>query len=100
MTVQPNGKVKVVFNIPENFDPAKTVLYYVSEDGNYEKIPLTISSDKKTATAELTHFSTYVLSEAVDSPTTGNNNDIMIWLLALCFISGATIIYSTKKIKS
>ena len=100
VTVQPNGKVKVIFDIPENFDPAKTVLYYVSEDGKYERIPLTISSDKKTATAELTHFSTYVLSESVDSPTTGNNNNIMIWLLALSLISGATIIYSNKKIKS
>ena len=99
MTVQPNGKVKVIFDIPENFDPAKTVLYYVGEDGKYEKISLTISSDKKTATAELTHFSTYVLSETVSSPTTSDNN-VMILLLALSLISGAIIIYGAKKIKS
>ena len=99
MTVQPNGKVKVIFEIPENFDPAKTVLYYVGEDGKYENIPLTISGDKKTATAELTHFSTYVLSETVDSPKTGDNRDNMIWLLALCFKSTVAVICSTKRIK-
>lgn len=99
VTVQPNGKVKVIFEIPENFDPAKTVLYYVGEDGKFERIPLTISGDKKTATAELTHFSTYVLSETVDSPKTGDNGNIMIWLLALGFISAVSVIYGTKKIK-
>ena len=89
----------MIFDIPEKFDPAKTVLFYVSEDGKYERIPLTISSDKKTATAELTHFSTYVLSETVDSPKTSDNGNIMIWLLALGFISGVSVIYGTKKIK-
>ena len=60
-SVQPNGKVKVSFPIPEEYNEKehKLLLYYVSIDGKAELISSKI--DGATLTAELEHFSTYVV---------------------------------------
>ncbi len=61
--VQPNGEVTVTFDIPENFDPARTAVYYISDDGKVEKIASTVDAASRKITATLTHFSTYVVAE-------------------------------------
>lgn len=57
---QPAGVVTVTFPIPDGYS-TNLALYYVSEAGTAETLKVTIDSDNKVVTAELTHFSTYVL---------------------------------------
>ena len=68
--VQPNGSVKVEFPIPDGYSN-NLVLYYVSESGDKELLQTTVDSAKKVVSAELSHFSTYVLvdlGEQADAP--------------------------------
>ena len=64
--VQPNGKVKVTFNIPENFDIRRVALVYIDDNGGLEEINSKIDSVAKTITAELEHFSTYAVIETAE----------------------------------
>ncbi len=68
-TVQPNGTVTATFDIPADFDTAKTVVYYIADDGKAEELTTTVDTATRKATATLTHFSTYVVAEktAVES---------------------------------
>ena len=61
--VQPQEMVAVTFQIPQGVNPDYLKLYYVSETGEVEEIPITVDKETNTATAYLTHFSTYVLVE-------------------------------------
>ena len=61
--VQPQEMVAVTFQIPQGMNPDYLKLYYVSDTGEVEEIPITVDKETNTATAYLTHFSTYVLVE-------------------------------------
>lgn len=61
--IQPNGKVKVSFEIPEGYG-RDVAVYYIGADGTCEKIDGEISEDGKTVTAELEHFSLYAVCKA------------------------------------
>ena len=71
--VQPNGKVKVTFNIPENFDMSRVALVYIDDNGGLEEIASKIDSAAKTITAELEHFSTYAVIETAEKKTDTTN---------------------------
>ena len=97
--VQPNGKVKVTFPIPATLSPDNLKLFYVSADGKKEEIKLTVDKNAKTATAELSHFSTYVLANVATSPDTGDATSYTLWYL-LCFVSFAGIALSSVALKA
>lgn len=59
-SVQPNGKLTVTFALPEGYSENSTV-YYMAEDGSLEELKTTVDTSNKTVTAELEHFSTYIL---------------------------------------
>lgn len=82
-TVQPNGKVKVVFSIPENLSANHLRMFYVDDKGKTEGIALTVDAAKMTATAELEHFSTYVLAQvnAEKSPKTGDTFNPAVYIV-------------------
>ena len=112
--VQPNGKVKVSFNLPDNLSTKDLKMYYVAEDGKTEEIKITIDEDSKTVVAELEHFSTYVLCNvkivhAIDddnssegstptSPKTGDTSNFVLFAILL-FASAAvlTVLIISKK---
>ncbi len=73
-TVQPDGTVTATFDIPADFDTAKTVVYYVSDDGKTEELKTTVDAATRKATATLEHFSTYVVAEKT-AETTGDLKD-------------------------
>ncbi|MBE6015563.1 MAG: SH3 domain-containing protein [Lachnospiraceae bacterium] len=59
--VQPEGKVKVTVNTESISDKnSDYVVYHVADDGKFEKMEKTASSDKS-VTFETTHFSVYVV---------------------------------------
>lgn len=60
--VQPNGKLAVTFAIPEGYSNNVTV-FYMAKDGKLEKLNTTVNATERTATAELEHFSTYILAD-------------------------------------
>ena len=78
-TVQPNGKVKVSFDLPANLSADNLKMFYVTEDSKTEEIAITVDKENKTVTAELEHFSTYVLCNVKTTPPTDtdttNGND-------------------------
>ena len=70
--VQPDGKVQMTFAIPEHLSADNLKLFYVSDDGKTtEEIAITVNKDARTVTANLEHFSTYVLANVVVDGDTG-----------------------------
>ncbi len=104
--IQPNGKVKVAFKVPSDFDINNIGVFYVSDDGKYEKISFTADKNNRTVTAELSHFSTYVLAElktadtAVPSgpiPATGDAANIALVMLIMSFAAALAFALRGKK---
>ena len=111
--VQPNGEVKVDFKIPDGYG-TDVAVYYIADDGNFEKLESTISEDGKTVSAKLTHFSKFavcklstsdsantdVSPETTEQSTESNNTLwIIIAIVAVVLIAGAvvTVIVVRKK---
>ena len=70
--VQPSGKVQMTIQIPENLSTENLKLFYVAESGKTEEIAITVDKNARTVTANLEHFSTYVLANvAVDKADDG-----------------------------
>ena len=103
--VQPNGEVTVTFNIPEGYG-TDVAVFYISDEGTYEKLESLVSEDGKTVSAKLNHFSSYavcklgvsdsantgVASEPTEQPTESNNTIlIVIAIVAVLLIAGAVI---------
>lgn len=65
-SAQPNGTVQVTFAIPQGFDPSKLALFHLADDGELQRLQTTVNHDSGTITAELTHFSLYVVAELAD----------------------------------
>ena len=99
-TVQPNGKVKVTMSIPETLSAEGLKMFYVSDKGEKENIAITVDKKNKTVTAELEHFSTYVLANVSTSPKTGDNSNVMLWVILLCVSSFALGVVSFSRIKT
>ncbi len=107
VTVQPNGEVTATFNIPADFNPEKTTVYYVSDDGKIEELKTTVYANTRKVTASLTHFSTYVVAEKivvdVNDGDLGDNGDspispfLIIAIVVLAVVAGA--VYLVIKFK-
>ena len=63
--VQPDGKLAVTFAIPEGYS-TDVAVYYMAPDGKLELVPFTVDAQAGTVTAQLSHFSTYII---VDNAT-------------------------------
>lgn len=64
--VQPNGKLIVTFVIPDNYSDNVSV-FYMDANGALEKIKSTVNTAERTVTAELEHFSTYIMADVEKS---------------------------------
>jgi len=60
--VQPNGKLTVTFAIPAGYS-TDVAVYYMDANGTLEKLTASVNAAARTVTAELEHFSTYILAE-------------------------------------
>jgi len=65
--VQPNGKLKVTFVIPDGFGEAVAV-YYMAPDGKLTQLTVTVDANTRTVDVELEHFSTYILVDTATRP--------------------------------
>ncbi len=103
--IQPNGKVKATFKVPNDFDINNIGVFYVSDDGKYEKISFTADKNARTVTAELSHFSTYVLAElktesAAPSgaiPATDDTANIMFVMVIMASAAALMLALRSKK---
>lgn len=66
-TVQPNGTIEVTFALPEGFSTDVSV-YYMDEDGQLEQQTATVDTQNRTVTAQLSHFSIYLLADHATAP--------------------------------
>lgn len=66
-TVQPNGKLEVTFAIPSGYS-TNVKVYYMAKNGALEAVKATVNAADRTVTAELAHFSTYILADAASKP--------------------------------
>lgn len=112
--IQPNGEVTVTFNIPEGFGK-NVAVYYITEDGSYEKLESAVSEDGKTVSAEISHFSNYAVckiseetdeakaAETKNDKETKNKQSNKTWIIiltAVILLAGAgtgTFFYIRKK---
>ncbi len=75
VAVQPKVPITVDFKIPEGYSD-KVSIYYLSPEGNLEKINSSVDKQKGTVRANLEHFSYYVLIDEGDLEyTLGDIND-------------------------
>lgn len=68
-TVQPNGTIKATFPIGKDYDVNRVSVVYISDDGKTENVPSEIDKEKRTVTAELSHFSLYAVIESLIKDT-------------------------------
>lgn len=113
--VQPNGEVVVTFNIPEGYG-TDVAVFYIFDEGTYEKLESIVSEDGKTISVKLNHFSNYAvcklgtsnsantdtIDKPVEQPTESNNTLwIIIAIVAVILIAGvATALILVKKKKT
>lgn len=108
--VQPNGKVKVTFEIPNEYNKDRVAVFYISPDGKAENLGGTVDKENKTISVDLTHFSTYAVAELATeqtengksllSPKTGDNSrvELYVFVMILSFIGIITTsILNTKQ---
>lgn len=62
-SAQPDGTVQVIFAIPEGFDPEKMALYYISQEGQPQRLEARVDAGEGVIVAQLSHFSLYVLAQ-------------------------------------
>lgn len=104
-TVQPNGTLSVTFDIPETLTTSNLKMFYVSEDGKYEEVQITVDTKANTVTANLKHFSTYVLANVApvssgnsEVPQTGDNSALTLYVCVLVMsMAGLTILMVNKR---
>ncbi len=107
--VQPSGgAVQVTFGIPKHLSADNLKLYYVDENGKVEEISITVNKDAQTVTANLTHFSTYVLANVKSTqsgnsvPPTGDASQLMGYAAAMgaaALLMGGTILVRKRRSK-
>jgi hypothetical protein len=68
-TVQPNGALAVTFAIPAGYS-TNVKVYYMAKNGTLENVKATVNAADRTVTAQLSHFSTYILADADSKPVT------------------------------
>lgn len=66
VAVQPNGKVKATFKIPEKFDLNRVAVVHIDDKGGIEELTAVIDKVSKTVLVELEHFSTYAVVEKTE----------------------------------
>ena len=77
-------------------------MFYVSTDGKYEEVKITVDTKAGTVTANLTHFSTYVLANVAaadaDAPQTGDNSALTVYVCVLAMaMAGLTMLLVNKR---
>ena len=75
--IQPNGEVTVTFEIPEGFGK-NVAVYYITENGSYEKLESAVSEDGSTVKTKISHFSNYAvckISEETDEVMKDETNN-------------------------
>ena len=64
--IQPDGTLEVTFALPADFS-TNVAVYYMADNGDLEAQTVTVDPETRTVTAQLTHFSIYIL---VDNAST------------------------------
>lgn len=104
--VQPNGKVKVIFNIPETLSADNLKMFHILNDENTEEIGISVDTDNKTVTAELEHLGTCVLAnvkieqaddELKDIQVNDTSNIVVLVILVIVFASALAVFVIKRK---
>lgn len=102
--VQPDGTLSVTFDIPKDLTATNLKMFYVSQNGKYEEVKITVDAKAGTVTANLTHFSTYVLANVAPAsggntvPPTGDTSalTLYVWVLTMA-MAGLTLLLVHKR---
>jgi hypothetical protein len=65
--IQPSEAITVSFDLPDTYS-TDVSLYYMTEDGKLEQQNVTVDPETRTVTAQLTHFSHYILCDNATKP--------------------------------
>ncbi len=89
--VQPNGRVTATFTIPDGYDAANTAIVYVSPTGRVEVLVSKVDKEASTVSAELSHFSTYVVAELPATEPGPNVWRILFSVMAMLLLVGGGV---------
>lgn len=103
--VQPSGEVTVTFKIPEGYG-TDVAVFYIADDGAYEKLESIVSEDGNTISVKLNHLSNYavcklgisnsvntdVTSEPTEQPTKSNDTLWIILAIVAVVLIGGTVV--------
>ncbi len=94
--------ITVPFVLPEGKDAASYYVAYIAADGTITAMPTTYADGALTFTT--THFSDYVVLEKVttpeadpSNPQTGENSQLMLWVMLLTVSAAALVVCTTKR---
>lgn len=66
--VQPDGNLTVTFDIPAGYS-TNVAVYYMDKNGKLEKLEAVVDEENRTITVQLSHFSTYILTDEETAPS-------------------------------
>ncbi len=98
------GKATITapFELPEGKDAASYYVAYIAADGTITAMPTTYADGALTFTT--THFSDYVVLEKASTPEadpsnpqTGDNSQLMLWVMLLTVSAAALVVCTTKR---
>ena len=93
MAVQPNGTVTAVFSIPEGYEITKLAVIHISDDGKTEELHSIVDKKTHTITAEISHFSTFVVAEMMNETNVTVKEDntgliVLVIVLIVLLLAG------------
>ena len=97
--VQPDGKLKISFAIPEGFNTNNVKMFYIPDTGDKVEIPITVDKGNGIVVAELEHFSTYILVSAEKQGVDIGNIAMIAGAILLCAAVAAGVVFGRKKSK-
>ncbi len=93
MAVQPNGTVTAVFSIPEGYEITKLAVIHISDDGKTEELHSIVDKKTHTITAEIPHFSIFVVAEMMNETNVTVKEDntgliVLVIVLIVLLLAG------------
>ncbi len=93
--VQPSSMIIAIFTVPQTIELSRVGVFYVSDDGKTERLKSSVNESDRTVSAELSHFSTYVVAELSDEDLNEESSkpiSPIVWIiLAVIALAAAAI---------
>ncbi|MCH5167729.1 MAG: hypothetical protein J1F35_07595 [Erysipelotrichales bacterium] len=95
ITKTEKGEFKITIPVMDELKGKNLMVYYIKDDGSLEEHPVTLDADGN-ATFVTTHFSTYILAEAININVPKTSDNIIFYITLLSIGIGGIAILREK----